>query len=63
MSKRITNAETIRILDLGLQIPPNVAEAAYRKLYEIENEYMECRKAVVQEPTEASKRTNKRKEN
>lgn len=63
MSERITNAETIRILDLGLQIPPSVAEAAYRKLYEIENEYIECRKAVVEEPTEAPKRTTKRKEN
>lgn len=62
MSKRITNAETIRILDLGLQLPPNVAEAAYRKLYEIENKYAE-RCNVAEEPVEAPKKTNKRKEN
>lgn len=62
MSERITNVETIRILDLGLQLPPNVAEAAYRKLYELENKYAE-RCNVSEESVEAPKKTNKRKEN
>lgn len=53
MPKRLTNAETIFLLDKGLQIPPSVAESAYRRLYELENK-MDAEKAKT---TKAKKET------
>lgn len=73
MTERLTNKETIALLDKGLQIPPELAERVYRKLFEIENSYDETlaitEKKVMKlisgevTPIEKPKRTYTRKAN